>query len=125
MWETLHRWLNYHNHIFSIHHFKVFSKIMTVWQEVMERTNSPTFCWSTNNGSFSTDMYGRILHTFSVGYNFCNAFSSETACGPQFDKHCFRHFSSVVDCMWLFREADRKEICFLNGPVILQTFENL
>jgi len=63
-------------------------------QEVMEKTNLPTFCWrSTNKGSFSTDMYGCIFHSFSVWYNFCNAFSSETACGPpmvherQFEKH--------------------------------------
>jgi len=55
-------------------------------QEVMERTNSPTFCWrSTNKGSFSTDMYGCIFHSFSVWYNFFNAFSSETACGPPAD----------------------------------------
>jgi len=48
---------------------------MIVGQEVMERTNSPTFCWrSTNKGSFSTDMYGCIFHSFSVWYNFCNAF---------------------------------------------------
>jgi hypothetical protein len=52
-------------------------------QEVIERTNSPTFCWrSTNKGSFSTDMYGCIFHLFCVWYNFCNVFSSKTACGP-------------------------------------------
>jgi hypothetical protein len=38
-------------------------------QEVMERTNSPAFCWSsTNKGSFGTIFY--------------TAFSSETSCRP-------------------------------------------
>jgi hypothetical protein len=51
-------------------------------QVVVERTNMLAFCWrSTNKGSFSTDMYGCVFH-LSVWYNFCNAFSSETACGP-------------------------------------------
>jgi len=46
-------------------------------QEVMEITNSPTLCWrSTNRGSFSTVMYGCIFLSFSVWYNFYNAFSS-------------------------------------------------
>jgi hypothetical protein len=49
-------------------------------QEVMERTNSPTFCWSsTNKGSFSTDLYACIFQSFGVWYNFCDPFSSETA----------------------------------------------
>jgi hypothetical protein len=56
---------------------------MIVRHEVMKRTTSSTFCWrSTNKGRFSTDMYGCNIHSFSVWYNFCNAFSSETACGP-------------------------------------------
>jgi hypothetical protein len=45
-------------------------------QEVMERTNLPTFCWRST--AVITDMYGGILHFFSVWYNLCNAFSSET-----------------------------------------------
>jgi hypothetical protein len=45
---------------------KVFSKIMTEGQEVMERTNSPTLCRSTNKDSFSIDMCGCIFHSFSV-----------------------------------------------------------
>jgi hypothetical protein len=49
-------------------------------QEVVERTNSPTFCWrSTKKGSFSTYMYGCIFHSFSLWYNSCNDFCSETA----------------------------------------------
>jgi hypothetical protein len=44
-------------------------------QEVMERSNLPTFCLrSTNKGSFSTDMYGCIYHLFSVWYIFCKTF---------------------------------------------------
>jgi hypothetical protein len=53
---------------------------MIIGQEVMERTNSPAFCWrSTSKGSFSTVIYGCSFHSFSVWY-FCKAFSSETAC---------------------------------------------
>jgi hypothetical protein len=40
---------------------------MIEWHEIMERTNSPTFCWrSTNKGSFSTDVHGCIFHSLSV-----------------------------------------------------------
>jgi hypothetical protein len=54
-------------------------------QEVMERTDSPTFCWwSVNKGSFSTDMFGCVFHSFSVWYNFCSAFSYETAADHSF-----------------------------------------
>jgi hypothetical protein len=53
---------------------------MTEWQEVMERTTSPTFCCkSSSKGSFSTDMYGCIFHSFSAWYIVYNAFSSEPA----------------------------------------------
>jgi hypothetical protein len=49
---------------------------MTEGQEVMERTNSPTFYWSlTKKGSFSKDINGFIFHSFIVSYNFCSAFS--------------------------------------------------
>jgi hypothetical protein len=52
-------------------------------QEVIEITNLSTFCWRpTSKGSFSTTMYGCIFRSFSVWYNFYNAFSFETACGP-------------------------------------------
>jgi hypothetical protein len=51
----------------------------------MERTNSPSFSWrSTNNGSFSKDMYGRIFHSFrsdticSVSDTICSV--SDTIC---------------------------------------------
>jgi hypothetical protein len=61
----------------------MFSTVIIEGQVVMERTNLHTFCWrSTNKGSFNTDMYGCIFHSFSVWYNFCNALSSETACRP-------------------------------------------
>jgi hypothetical protein len=71
---------------------------MLEWQYAVERTNSPALCcWSTNKGSFSTDMYGCIFHSFSVCYNFFNAYSSETAadhlanrCGRQFEEHWSR-----------------------------------
>jgi hypothetical protein len=59
--------------------------------DVMERTNSPTFCCRlTNKDSFSTDMYGCIFHSFSAWYNFCNFFPKLPADrrGPQFKKHC-------------------------------------
>jgi len=46
---------------------------MTVEQELMERRNSPTFCWRSNNkGSFSTDMFGCVLQ--SVRQNFAMLF---------------------------------------------------
>jgi hypothetical protein len=65
--ETLRRWfkLPYTIHD-SRHKCKTSSKVMVVGQEVMERTNSPTFCWkSTNKPSISPDMYGRIfIHAF-------------------------------------------------------------
>jgi hypothetical protein len=52
-------------------------------QEVVERTQSPAFSYrSTNTGSFRTDTYGCIFHSFSVWYNFYNAFSSKTSCRP-------------------------------------------
>jgi hypothetical protein len=56
---------------------------------------STTFCWrSTIKGSFSTDMYGCIIRSYSVWYNFCKLFLSKRPAdhlanrrGPQFDKH--------------------------------------
>jgi hypothetical protein len=46
----------------------LFSKIIIVGQEVIEGINSHNFCWSTNEGSFSTDKYrcifiGRVSDT--------------------------------------------------------------
>jgi hypothetical protein len=78
------------------HCTKLFSKIAIERRGVMERTNLRTFCWrSVNKDSFSTDLYGCIFRSFTVWYNFCNAFSYETAAdhlancrGPQFEKHC-------------------------------------
>jgi hypothetical protein len=56
---------------------------MIVGQEVTERTNSPRFFWSsTNKGSFTTDMNGRIFNSLRVWYNYCNDFSSETTRWP-------------------------------------------
>jgi hypothetical protein len=78
--ETLHRQLTELH--FSMHSFKVFYKIMIVWKEVMEGTNSPTFCWmSTNKGSFSPDMHGYIFIRSVSNTIFCDAFSSESFCG--------------------------------------------
>jgi hypothetical protein len=49
----------------------------------MPHTEERTFCWRlTNESSFSADIYGCIFHSFSVWYNFCNTFSSKTACWP-------------------------------------------
>jgi hypothetical protein len=46
----------------SIPQCKTFYKIIIVAQEVMEITNSPTFCPKSNNkGSFSEDLYGGIF----------------------------------------------------------------
>jgi hypothetical protein len=40
---------------------------MIVGQEDTEITNSPTFCLrSADKGSFGTDMYGRVSHSFCV-----------------------------------------------------------
>jgi hypothetical protein len=53
-------------------------------QDVMERSNSPTFCLrSTNKGSFSTDMYGCIYHclvsdTFFAKHFFQNCVQTTT-----------------------------------------------
>jgi hypothetical protein len=64
---------------------------MILGQEVMERTNSPTFCRrSTDYDSFSTDKYGRIFHSFNAWYNFWNAFSSETAANHSLKNNALR-----------------------------------
>jgi hypothetical protein len=56
---------------------------MILWQEVLEGTNSPKFCWkSTNNASFSIGIYECIFHWLCVWYNFCSDFYSKTAFRP-------------------------------------------
>jgi hypothetical protein len=61
---------------------------MSEGQEVMERTNSPAFCWkSRNKGSFSSDMLG-----VQCLIQILNAFSSDTAAyyrwsADQIEKH--------------------------------------
>jgi hypothetical protein len=79
MGETLCRSLRYHNHVFFLYTNLVFSKIIIEGQK--PSGNNSTFCWSDNEGSFSTDMYGGIFHSFSVRYNSSNDFSSDTNCG--------------------------------------------
>jgi hypothetical protein len=70
---------------------------MIVGQEVMKKTNSPTFCWSTNKGSFSTDVLfiRQVPDTILVRFFFQNRLrTAANLCGPpvvrlpQFDKHC-------------------------------------
>jgi hypothetical protein len=49
----------------------------------MEITISHIFCWrSTNKGSFGTDMYGYIFHSFSVWYNVLQCFFFRNCCEP-------------------------------------------
>lgn len=50
-----------------------------------------TFCGrSTDKGSFNSDMYGCIFHS----YNTISAtlFFFEAACGPQFEEQWFKHY---------------------------------
>jgi hypothetical protein len=48
---------------------------MTVGQEVVERTNSPTFSWKSANKT----SFGCIFRSFSVWYNFFQHFFSRNS----------------------------------------------
>jgi hypothetical protein len=73
----------------------------------VEWNNSPIFCWSTNKGSFNTDMYVCIFHLFSVWYSFFSAFPLKPLAdrrGPQLEKHCIvvwtGHTAYCIYCMY-------------------------
>jgi hypothetical protein len=92
-----------------------------VGQNVTKWTNSLTFYWMPlNEGSFSTDMYGRIFRSFSVWYNFSHAFflpkpsadhrAQPVVRGPQFEKRCSRRlYCSTLHCLsFMTSTATRK-----------------
>jgi hypothetical protein len=96
---------------------------MIVGQKVMERINSPTFCWrSPTKAVFNTVMYGCILHSLSVLHNFWHAFSSETTSGqlrptgvrgPQFEKHWPNYcYSKCLLTLYIISNYSCTLVCF-------------
>jgi hypothetical protein len=54
---------------------------MIVWQEEMERTNSSTFVGQPTKADFARTWTVCFSLVKCVWYNFCDAVSSEIACG--------------------------------------------
>jgi hypothetical protein len=71
----------------------------------LDVTEITTFCWSSNKCSFSTDMYGCIFNSLSLGYNFCNDFSSKVdrLCGLLVSVEDYKHRGPGFDSRALLR----------------------